>query len=280
MPRAETISSAANPLLKDVRRAIQRGDLTQQGWCIAESFHLLDEALGSDCRIHAVLAAEPVRSEAEARVRRKSGIKVVSLPDALFQSIAATENSQGVMALVSPPVWTLAQVFGARPLVIVLDALQDPGNAGAIVRTAEAFGATGAIFLKGTVSPFNPKTLRASAGSLFRLPYLHGVDPELARDAFEQRKVRLYAALPSNPGGRRNGHLPIDSDSSVQELSDIDFTINCGLIIGNEAHGVGEPLRSAARAITIPTAGVESLNAAVAAGVLLYEARRQRALRP
>jgi len=280
MPRAETISSAANPLLKDVRRAIQRGGLTQQGWCIAESFHLLDEALGSDCQIHAVLAAEPVRSEVEARVRRKSGVKVVLLPDALFQSIAATESSQGIIALVSPPVWTVDQLFSARPLVILLDALQDPGNAGAIVRTAEAFGATGAIFLKGTVSPYNPKALRASAGSLFRLPYLHGVDPKLARDAFEQRNVRLYAALPANPSGRRNGHLPIHTDSAARELSDIDFAVDCGLIIGNEAHGVGEPLRSVARAISIPTAGVESLNAAVAAGVLLYEARRQRTLQP
>src|SRR6266568_5788788 len=130
MPRAETISSAANPLLKDVRRAILRGSLTQQGWCIAESFHLLEEALRSDCEIKAVLAAESVKSAAEAHVRRLPGMKVVVLPDALFQSIAATETSQGVMALVNPPVWTLDSLFGARPLVVVLDGLQDPGNAG------------------------------------------------------------------------------------------------------------------------------------------------------
>jgi TrmH family RNA methyltransferase len=266
MPRAETISSAANPLLKDVRRAIQRGSLTEQGWCIAESLHLLDEALRSNLEVRAVLAAESAKSTAETHLRRVSGIKLVALPDALFQSIATTENSQGVMALVNPPVWTLDRLFGARPLVVVLDGLQDPGNAGAVIRAAEAFGATGALFLKGTVSPYNPKALRASAGSMFRLPFLHGIDPELARDALEQRGVELYAAVPAHFG------------SDVRLVGSVDLRTACALIIGNEAHGVGQPLRSAAHSITIPTAGVESLNAAAAASVLLYEARRQRAL--
>jgi len=268
MPRAETISSAANPLLKEVRRAIGRGSLTQQGWCIAESFHLLDEALRSGCQVKAVLAAESVRPAAEARLRRFPGVKVAALPDELFQRIAATENSQGVIALIDPPVWTLDRLFGARPLIVLLDGLQDPGNAGAIVRAAEAFGATGALFLKGSVSPYNPKALRASAGSLFRVPFLYSVDPELARDAMQQRGIELYAAMPERPG------------SAARPLGGVDLTAACGLIIGNESHGVGEPLRSAASGITIPSAGVESLNAAVAAGILLYEARRQRALKP
>ncbi len=103
-------------------------------------------------------------------------MKVAVLPDALLQSISGTETSQGVMALVKPPEWKLEQLFRGRPLVVVLDGLQDPGNAGAIVRAAEAFGATGALFLKGAASPYNPKTLRASAGSLFRVPFLAGVD--------------------------------------------------------------------------------------------------------
>src|SRR5579883_3293928 len=171
-PKPETITSAANPLLKDVRRAIVRGSLTHEGLCVAETFHLLEEALRSDCDVKTVLAAE-------AHVRRLAGVKVAILPDRLFQSLAGTETSQGVMALVRPPVWTLEQLFRGRALVVVLDGVQDPGNAGTIVRAAEAFGATGALFLKGTVSPHNPKALRASAGSLFRLPYLAGVDAAL-----------------------------------------------------------------------------------------------------
>lgn len=267
MPKPETITSGTNPLVKDVRRAIARGTLTEQGWCVAESFHLLEEALRSDCAVKLVLAAETVRSAAEAHVRRLPSVRVVVLPDSLMQSVSGTESSQGIMALIQPPEWKLEQLFRGRALVVVLDGLQDPGNAGAIVRAAEAFGATGVLLLKGTVSPFNTKTLRASAGSLFRVPFLYGVDATLARAALQQNKVALYAAVPAGNG------------NPARQLSEVDLTARCGLIIGNEARGVSGDLRSAAMDLSIPTVGVESLNAAVAAGIILYEARRQRALR-
>ena len=267
MRKAESITSAANPLLKEVRRAIVRGGLTEQGWCVAESFHLLEEALRSEREVKVVLVAESVRSAAEAHVRGLSGIRIVVLPDALFQRLSGTETSQGVMALVKPPAWKLEQLFRGCPLVVVLDGLQDPGNAGAIVRAAEAFGATGALFVKGSASPYNPKTLRASAGSLFRVPYLHGVEAAAVRAALDRNRVRIYAGAPARPGA---SSLPI---------TDADLTRGCALIVGNEAHGVSEELRAAALDVFIPTVGVESLNAAVAAGILLYEARRQRSLR-
>jgi RNA methyltransferase, TrmH family len=271
MAKSETIVSAANPLLKDVRRAIARGGLTQQGWCVAETFHLLEEALRSECEVKMVLAAESVQPAAEAHVRGLTGVKVVVLPDALFQGISDTEASQGVIALVNPPAWRIEQLFRGNALVVVLDGLQDPGNAGAILRAAEAFSATGAIFLKGTVSPHNPKTLRASAGSLFRVPYLHGVDAELARAALRQNQVELFAGVPAPS-------VLASHKGTVRWLASVDLTVKCGLIIGNEARGVRAELRSAALDVSIPTVGVESLNAAVAAGILLYEARRQRAL--
>jgi len=264
MAKPETITSAANPLLKDVRRAVARGSLTREGWCVAETFHLLEEALRSDCDVRAVLAAESVRSAAEARVEERPGIKLVVVPDELFDSLSGTETTPGVMALVKPPEWRWEQLFRGCPLVVVLDSLQDPGNCGAILRAAEAFGVTGVLFLKGTASPYNPKTLRASAGSLFRVPFLHGVETAAARAALQQNHVELYAAVPARAG--------------VRSLSRVDLTARCGLIIGNEARGVGGELRSVALEVAIPTAGVESLNAAVAAGILLYEARRQRGL--
>ncbi len=268
MPHTETITSAANPLLKDVRRAIARGALTAEGLCVAETYHLLEEALRSECEVKTVLAAESVRTAAERHVRSLPGVKVVVLSDSLFQNLSGTEASQGVMALVRPPAWNLGQLFRGKALVVVLDGLQDPGNAGTIVRTAEAFGATGALFLKGSVSPYNSKTLRASAGSLFRLPFLHGLDPALARAALQQNRVELYAGVPARPG------------VVVRTLEEVDLRGSCGLVIGNEAHGVSEELRSAAIDLSIPTVTVESLNAAVAAGILLYEARRQRTLQP
>src|ERR1035438_6656292 len=99
MPKPETIVSAANPLLKDVRRAIVRGALTSEGWCVAETFHLLEEALRSSCEVKIVLAAESVRSAAEALVGRRRGVKVVVVTDAVMQKVSATETSQGVVTL-------------------------------------------------------------------------------------------------------------------------------------------------------------------------------------
>jgi RNA methyltransferase, TrmH family len=264
MAKPEIITSAANPLLKDVRRAIAKGGLTSEGWCVAETFHLLEEALRSDCEVKVVLAAESVRSAAVGHLSELGRTKVAVAPDAVLRAISDTESSQGIIALVKPPEWRLEQLFSGSPLVLVLDGLQDPGNCGTIVRTAEAFGASGVVFLKGTASPYNPKTLRASAGSLFRVPFLHSVDTALARAALKQNRVELYAGVPARDG--------------VRSLAEADLTGRSALVIGNEARGVGGDLRSAALDVAIPTVGVESLNAAIAAGIMLYEARRQRAL--
>ena len=266
MPKLEIISSAVNPLLKDVRRAIGRGGLTQEGYLVAETFHLLEEALRSDCVVKVVLCSESVQSAVESHVKRLTGLRVAVVADQLFPYISGTEASQGVIALVRPPVWNLPQLFRGRSLVVVLDGLQDPGNAGSIARAAEAFGASGIMFLKGTVSPFNPKALRGAAGSLFRVPFAYGLDAALARAALQQNKLDVYAGVPANT------HTP------SKPLDQVDFSRRCALVIGNEARGVSPELRAAALDISIPTAGVESLNAAVAAGILLYEARRQRSL--
>jgi TrmH family RNA methyltransferase len=179
----------------------------------------------------------------------------------LFSQIAGTEAPQGVIALVQPPDWAADDLFRAPALLVVLDAVQDPGNAGTIVRAAEAFGGSGVLFLEGTVSPFNSKTLRASAGSLFRLPYLTSVGRDLALKELRRRSVQTLAAC--------------SHEGSPPEA--FDWTLPTALIVGSEAHGVSEGLSSAAAKVRIPTRGVESLNAAVAAAVLLYGASRQRA---
>lgn len=250
MPNIESITSAANPLVRNVRRAIVRGGLTDEGWCVAESFHLLEEALRSGRNVPLVLVSESARYAG-------NGSRTVVLPDKLFQSIAATETSQGLIALVEPPAWRIEQLFCGQSLVVVLDGLQDPGNGGAIVRTAEAFGATGVMFLKGTVSPHNPKTLRASAGSLFRIPFATGTAADL-----ERQGLLLYAAMPFT--------------GSQHMAADVDFKRPCAIVIGSEGRGVSPELHALSEEIAIPTVAVESLNAAAAAAVLLYEARRQR----
>lgn len=262
MKSPELITSPANPLIKDLRRASARGELTMDGLWVAEGFHLLEEALRSDCATPVVLVSEAVRATVQRHVERLAGTRTLVVPDKLFQSIAGTETSQGVIALVRPPEWRIEQVFRGQAMVIVLDGLQDPGNAGAIVRAAEAFGATGVLFLKGSASPYHPKTLRASAGSLFRVPFIAGIDAPLAAAALRQHCLDIYAAMPHTGAERL--------------AEDIDFSRRCALVIGNEGRGVSEELRAISQDIAIPTLGVESLNAAVAASVLLYETRRQR----
>jgi len=262
MSRIETIRSPANPLLKHVRRAIAQGGKTSTGLCVAEGFHLLEEALRSDLAAPVVLVSESVRSTVERHISGLRDSRIVVLPEKLFQTIAATETTQGVMALVRMPGWSMDQLFRGQSLVVVLDGLQDPGNAGAIIRAAEAFGASGVLFVKGSASPFHARTLRASAGSLFRVPFVSGVDAALARATLLQRRVKIFAAMPFEESRRIAG--------------DADFEHKCAIVIGSEGRGISNELYGIAEDVAIPTTGVESLNAAVAASVLLYEARRQR----
>ena len=255
-----TLTSPRNPLLKEVRKAILRGSTTEDGLAVAESFHLLEEALRSDCEIAALFAAESVRTAVESHVRGLKSLRVTVLPDDLFRDISSTETSQGVMALVRPPRWSVEQLFRGECLTVILDGIQDPGNAGAILRAAEAFGATGVAFLKGSVSPYNPKCLRGSAGSVFRVPIVPGMDPHLVLAAAEQRKIDLYALMPKG----------------ARDVGESNFTRRCAVIVGSEGRGVSELLGTKATPLRIPTAGVESLNAALAAGIVLYVAQRQR----
>lgn len=257
----EPLLSESNPLLKDLRRAASRGSLTSDGLAVAEGFHLLEEALRSRCEIPVVIAAESAGAVVAKHLGGLKHTRVAAVSDHTFERLAFTESPQGVIALVKPPTWTLEHLVRGKPLVVVLDGVQDPGNAGAILRAAEAFGATGAAFLKGSVNPYNPKCLRASAGSLFRLPVIAGLEHELLRAALKQKEVTLYAALPR----------------ASRALAAADFQGPCAIVIGSEARGVAPALAKSATPIRIPTSGVESLNAAVAAGVLLYEAQRQRA---
>jgi len=259
MPVA-SITSSKNPLLKEIRKAVARGTVTEAGLAVAESFHLLEEAIRSESEIAAVLAGESVSSTVQARTKGLRSIQLTTIPDALLQEIADTETSQGVVTLVRPKSWGLHHLFRGQSLVIVLDGVQDPGNVGAILRAAEAFGATGALLVKGTANPYNPKAMRASAGSVFRLPLVAQVTPDVAVAALKQNRLEIYAA----------------AAQGKKVIAEVDLSRRCAIVIGSEGRGVSDAFRADAVGLRIPIAQVESLNAAMAAGILLYEARRQR----
>jgi len=246
----QILSSGKNPLIKDVRRAADRGTLTEQGYAVAEGRHLYEEALTSGLEIGGVFIAEDAAQEVD------HDLPLYVLPRVLFKEMATTETSQGIITLVRPYEFGLHEVFTGTTML--LDGIQDPGNAGAIVRATEAFGGGGAVFLKNTVSPFNPKCLRAAAGSLFRLPFVNHPQAEAVHEAIAKHEVTLYAAM-------------TDAKLSIQE---VDWSKPSAVLIGSEGRGVSADWSSRATPIRIPTQKVESLNAAIAASVILYEARR------
>ena len=262
MQRIESITSHANPLLKEVRRAITKGTLTPSGRAVAEGIHLLEEAIRSRAEIPAVLVAASALRGIDGLLGQLLASRIITLPDAQFVALSATETPQGVMALVEPSVWSPEELFAGTPLVVVLDGVQDPGNAGAIARAAEAFGATGIIFAKGTVGLHHPRTLRGSAGSLFRLPCISEIEVEEVVELLAAHQCASYVAMPW-------------SDEAAA-ASAANLMGPAALVIGNEGHGVGAVMKAASKPISIATQKVESLNASVAAAILLYEASRQR----
>jgi TrmH family RNA methyltransferase len=262
------VQSKQNARLKQLRRALAHPLRDRDGEDRAlagiEGPNLLAEALRAGLTIDCVFLAQGAEHLLDGASLAPE-IEVLALPEELLRSILTTETPQPVAALVEPPDWTWAHLVGQRrkaaPLVLVLAGLQDPGNLGTILRSAEAFGASGVLSLPGTVSAWNPKAVRASAGSVFRVPLL----PVSEDECFTRLRKAGVRILSTAVRGAEHGEL-------------VDLAAAVALIIGNEGSGV--PLALAARAdgaITIPCPGaVESLNAAVAASVLLYEAARQR----
>ncbi len=245
---------AHHPILKSIRKAVQRGTRTDDGFAVAEGFHLLGEAIRAKVTVGAVVATPRAASQLDT----ESPIHLID--EATLRQISTVENSQGVVALLRFEESSLEKTLEGNALVMVLDGIQDPGNAGTIVRSAEAFGASGVVFLKGTVNPWNPKALRASAGSLLRVPFVISEwEPFLA--AAGSHHISLYAAHPRG----------------IKRIDEVPFAGPCAFLIGNEGRGIPADHERHATPIRIPTEGVESLNAALAAGILLYEARRQRA---
>jgi len=258
------VQSKHNSRLKELRRALAQPTRGEPAGI--EGPNLLDEAIRAGLRIHCVFAS----SQNEAAVHERmlpSGTEVLLLPHDVLCSALTTETPQPVAALIDPPSWTWEHLLrprnNAAPLLVVLAGLQDPGNLGAILRSAEAFGATGIISLPGTVNAWNPKALRASAGSVFRVPVI-AANPTDAFARLRDSGIEVLVAAAS-------AAVPADR---------VRLAHPTAFLIGNEGNGVPEDIAALADgAISIPCPGpVESLNAAIAASVLLYEASRQRAM--
>ena len=261
------VQSKQNARLKELRRALAHPGRDERGLAGIEGPNLLDEALRAGLHIDCVFAAAPEGEQLLEALQLPPEIEVLLMPRELLNSALGTETPQPIAALVEPPDWTWAHVLGIHkstaPLILVLAGLQDPGNLGSILRSAEAFGADGILCLPGTVSPWNSKAVRASAGSLFRLPLLAATEAE-AFARLREAGIKIFAT----------------TVRAGQPANLADLTTPTAILIGNEGNGIPPELAASVdSALTIPCPGpVESLNAAVAASVLLYEASRQRSV--
>lgn len=256
------VQSRQNPRVKELRAALLRPSRGNDHPIGLEGSHLVQEAAQSGLQLTTIFVAQGHESLLDS-LNLPSSAEQLALPPEILASAVTTEAPQPIAALAQPPSWTWQSVLAPNALLVILAGLQDPGNLGTILRSAEAFGASGVISLPGTVSPWNPKAMRASAGSVFRLPLIQATE----EDCFTRlraARIQTIAAMPhqAKPLAEHALHYPT------------------ALVIGSEGSGIPASVadRCTAR-VTIPTPGpVESLNAAVAASVLLYEAARQRSL--
>jgi RNA methyltransferase, TrmH family len=268
--RLRRIEGRHNRLIKQLRQAFARAELTDSGDCAIEGLRIVEEAIRSSLRFTAVFFRESTEDLAQRLLPQIGAhVETLLLPDKLFDGIVPSETPQGVAAFVCLKEFSLDDLIERLPLgpIVALAGLQDPGNLGTILRSAEAFGGAGVILGEGTVSPFNSKVIRASGGSIFRLPVVHNhaskaVDLEKAIAEFRAQKIRLLATS-SHKG------TPLDRAG---------LKIPAAIFFGNEGTGLPRDLMAKMdETIAIPHAPqVESLNAGVAASIVLYEAARQK----
>jgi RNA methyltransferase, TrmH family len=271
--RLRRIEGRHNPLVKQLRQAFSRAELTEAGDCAIEGLRILEEAIRSGLRFSAVFFRESAQDRAERLLPQLgSQVETLLLPDKLFDSLVPSESPQGVAALVRLKAFTLDDVVESERLqvgpIVVLAGLQDPGNLGTILRSSEAFGSAGVVLGEGTVSPFNSKVVRASAGSVFRLPVIHG-HGKSATSKLGEVSEKLWA---------KGVRLIATSSHKGTQLDQADLQSAVAIFFGNEGAGLPREVMSKMdEVIAIPhTAQVESLNAGVAASIVLYEAARQR----
>lgn len=261
------ITSTANKKVKELAELLTKAKARAAADVfLAEGRKLFMEA--PEDRIEAVYVEENCYHEADADVREKlDGHSCELVSSEVFGRISDTKTPQGILTVVKQAHYELHMLLketeGKTPLFLVLETIQDPGNLGTMLRTAEGAGASGVIMTRDTADLYNPKTIRSTMGSVYRMPFVVTDELGEALERLKEAGVHTYAACPA---------------FGACSYEEPDYREPCAFLIGNEGNGLREEtIKQAQRCVMIPMAGqVESLNAAMAAGILLYEAARQR----
>ena len=260
----KTLASPENPLIKTIRRLRQRPHHRGEDRFVLEGVKLAKEALSSGTEVsHAVLSTDFSVSEGGRRLLgllEAAGIPSVSVEENLLRRLSSLETPEGVLLLARGKPRPISELSGN--LIVVSTGVQDPGNLGAIARAAEAAGASALVTCRGSAYPFHPKAVRGSMGSLLRLPVFDGGDVTNAIVALKRKGLLLAASVP------RGG----------SDFRSADLKRNLALILGSESGGLPEEILKVAEVhLSVPMKdGVDSLNVAMVAGLVLYEAARQR----
>jgi TrmH family RNA methyltransferase len=266
------ITSRTNPKIKEIRLLKQTKNRDAHGEYFIEGVRLVEEVLGEAGFVRQVLhsprleaSSRGARLLSAARLRFQKA-EWTEVDDEVLASISDTRNHQGILAVLKKREWDWKDLDSRKGPVLCFHELQDPGNLGAIFRVLEAGGAAGLVLTSGSVDPYSPKVVRASAGSFLRLPFLISPSPETILKELRSRGYRIWAAAASD-------------HSSFWEF---DLSKPTALLLGQEGGGLPEEWKTQADGtLTIPmTSRIDSLNVAMAAGLIVYEAFRQKISQP
>lgn len=256
------ITSSKNPLVKELQ-ALQKKkkERNKQQVFIVEGLRAVGE-IPKTWKIHKYIVSESFALQAEDMMKDKGAV-IISVTDQIFQAVSDTKTPQGVMAVVSQLDYKENDITSKdNGFLIIADQVQDPGNLGTLIRTAHASGVDGVFLSKGCVDLYNPKTIRATMGSIFHIPVLTDVDLRSLVQDLIHKKTEIYAT----------------ALEGSKELYAYDYRKKTAIIIGNEANGISEETKAIVpNFIKIPMpGGAESLNASIAAGICMFEVVRQR----
>lgn len=265
MKELNTITSNTNKIIKDIKLLHNKKDRWKDKCFFVEGTRSVEQCINANSPVKYVVYSTELLSDDGKNLLHeieKKDYILHRISKELFKSISDTDSPQGILAVVEFIEYSLKETLKENNFLVILDRVQDPGNMGTIIRTADAFGANAVIITGGCVDVYNPKTIRSTMGSIFQIPIVHIKD---IRDALKELKNEGVSVIATS----------LDTDKYSY---DIDFKSDCALVIGNEANGISDEVVALSdQKVKIPMIGLaESLNAGVASAVIMYEVLRQR----
>jgi TrmH family RNA methyltransferase len=259
----QKITSSKNPLIKEIKSLRNRKHREEKRLFFIEGEKLVKEAIHEKMELVRIFVSGKYIKDSSLDYLKSDNIIVLN--EKLFKEISDTETPQGIIAILKQKTNTFNDVFNKNNCIVILDTIQDPGNMGTIIRTVDAAGFSGVLASRGCVYVYSPKVTRSTMGSIFRVPICTGVNIVECIKDLKARDIKIYAS-----------HLNGESN-----IYDVDMIADFAIVIGNESKGISqETYANSDVLVKIPMLGnAESLNASVAAGVLMYECVRQRLLK-